>query len=88
MTFDKEVNQFVWNGNDLFMMSTAGGCVDVLEWPSLQQLPSLTASMANVMCIEIDPKGRYFATGSGDSLVGIWDSKELVCLRVWTLENA
>jgi WD40 repeat protein len=38
--------------------------------------------MSNVMCLEMDPKGKYFATGSADALVGLWDADEMVCLRV------
>ncbi|KOB78215.1 Wd-repeat protein [Operophtera brumata] len=29
-----------------------------------------------------DPTGRYFATGSADALVSLWDVNELACLRV------
>ena len=45
-------------------------------------MPPITAHMSNVMCLEIDPKGKYFATGSADALVGLWDASEMVCLRV------
>ena len=45
-------------------------------------MPPITAHMSNVMCLEMDPKGKYFATGSADALVGLWDASEMVCLRV------
>ncbi|VVC96016.1 unnamed protein product [Leptidea sinapis] len=31
-----------------------------------------------------DPTGRFFATGSADALVSLWDVNELACLRVFS----
>ncbi|XP_062620543.1 THO complex subunit 3-like, partial [Saccostrea cucullata] len=42
---------------------------------------TLNAHPANCICIEFDPKGKYFATGSADALVSIWDVAELACVR-------
>jgi len=41
----------------------------------------LSAHPANCICIEFDLTGKYFATGSADALVSLWDTSELVCLR-------
>jgi len=35
------------------------------------------------ICIEFDPTGRYFAIGSSDALVSLWQVDELVCLRTF-----
>ena len=51
------------------------------SYPELKTQHVLNAHPANCICIEFDPKGRYFATGSADALVSIWDLDEFVCVR-------
>jgi THO complex subunit 3 len=31
--------------------------------------------------INFDPKGKYFATGSADTLTSLWSATELICFR-------
>lgn len=42
---------------------------------------SLFAHPVNAMCLQFSPNGKYFAVGSADALVSIWDADEFVCLR-------
>lgn len=42
---------------------------------------SIQAHPVNAMCLQFSPSGEYFAVGSADALVSIWDGDELVCLR-------
>merc|ERR1712038_541283 len=66
-------------------MGTSGpGSVHTLSYPDLKPLHVLTGHSASCICIEFDPKGNYFATGSADALVSIWDAKEMVCVRTLT----
>lgn len=51
------------------------------SYPDLKLQHTLNAHPANCICIEFDPKGKYFATGSADALVSIWDVAELACIR-------
>lgn len=51
------------------------------SYPDLRSQHVLNAHPANCICIEFDPKGQYFATGSADALVSLWDLSELVCVR-------
>ena len=44
----------------------------------------LKAHPANCICIEFHPKGEYFAVGSADAVVSLWDYKELACVRTFT----
>jgi WD40 repeat protein len=68
---------------DLFFLTTGDGCVKVLNYPSLEEAGSpLKAHTAAAFCIELDPKGRYFATGGADALVSLWHATELICVRV------
>lgn len=34
--------------------------------------------------MSIDPKGRYFATGSTDTLIGLWDLEEFTMLKTFS----
>ena len=44
----------------------------------------LQAHPANCICIEFDPTGKYFAVGSADALVSLWDVNELACVRTFS----
>ncbi|KAK9242168.1 WD40-repeat-containing domain protein [Lipomyces tetrasporus] len=46
-------------------------------------LVSLNAHRTSITCLEFDPRGRFMAIGSNDSLVSIWDVQELVCVRTF-----
>ncbi|KAI8916529.1 WD40-repeat-containing domain protein, partial [Powellomyces hirtus] len=83
-----EINEISWNfAGDLFFMTTGQGTVRVLEFPGFKPVIDLNAHTANLYCLDFDPKGRYFATGSADALICLWDIEELICLRTFgTLE--
>ncbi|CAA7062618.1 unnamed protein product [Microthlaspi erraticum] len=83
--FSYEVNEIAWNmSGDQFFLTTGLGTVEVLAYPSLKPLDTLTAHTAGCYCIATDPKGRYFAVGSADSLVSLWDMSDMLCLRTFT----
>ena len=65
------------------MLITFDKCPSLLfdSYPDLKLQHTLNAHPANCICIEFDPKGKYFATGSADALVSIWDVAELACVR-------
>ncbi|EDV28103.1 uncharacterized protein TRIADDRAFT_20906 [Trichoplax adhaerens] len=80
-----EVNEISWNRcSDLFFMSNGHGCIDILRYPDLEFVQSLKAHPANCICLKFDLTGKYFATGSADALVSLWDTDELVCLRTFS----
>lgn len=80
--FKFEVNELSWNNdNDLFFLTSGGGEVHVLSWPLLETQCVLKAHPAMCISIEFDPSGRFFAVGSSDAMVSIWDATHLVCLR-------
>eukprot|EP00794_Sanderia_malayensis_P015920 gene15920-17521_t len=56
----------------------------LLSYPDLKFIHTLNAHPANCICIKFDPKGRYFATGSADALVSLWDLEELACVRTFS----
>ena len=80
--FKFEVNEISWNNSsDLFFLTSGTGEVHVLSYPHLTSLTTIKAHPATCICIEFDPTGKYFAVGSADALVSIWDANHLCCLR-------
>ncbi|KAL6046121.1 THO complex subunit 3 [Balamuthia mandrillaris] len=80
--FHSEINEMAWSQDaKYFFLTTGRGDVDVLHWPSLERVYLLHAHTANCYCIKFSPKGDYFAVGSADSLVTVWDYAELACVR-------
>jgi len=83
--FKFEVNELSWNKtNDLFFLTNGQGCIYVLSYPELEEQLVLQAHPGNCICIEFDPTGTYFATGSADALVSLWDARELICVRTFS----
>lgn len=80
-----EVNEISWNNtSDMFFLTTGHGWINVLSYPELKQLHTINAHPANCICIKFDPTGKYFATGSADALVSLWDLSELACVRTFS----
>ncbi|XP_017786275.1 PREDICTED: THO complex subunit 3 isoform X2 [Nicrophorus vespilloides] len=80
-----EVNEISWNNtSDLFFLTNGQGCIHILSYPDLELQHILNAHPGTCICIEFDPTGKYFATGSADALVSLWDINELACKKVFT----
>ncbi|MPC44461.1 THO complex subunit 3 [Portunus trituberculatus] len=83
--FKFEVNELSWNNtNDLFYLTNAQsgqGYIHIYNYPEMELVHSIHAHPGNCICIKFEPQGRYFATGSADALVSIWDVQELYCKR-------
>ncbi|CAG7721404.1 unnamed protein product [Allacma fusca] len=83
--FKFEVNEICWNpSSDLFFLTNGEGCIYIHSYPDMQVQQILKAHPANCICIEFHPKGEYFAVGSADAVVSLWDFKELACVRTFT----
>jgi len=83
--FNFEVNEIGWsNDGVLFFLTTGVGTIEVMRFPDLRSASlKLEAHTANIYCIEFDPTGKYFAVGSADALVSLWDINELCCVRTF-----
>ncbi|KAK7208272.1 WD40-repeat-containing domain protein [Myxozyma melibiosi] len=42
---------------------------------------TMNAHRTGITCMEFDQRGQFLALGSNDSLVSIWDTQELACIR-------
>ena len=92
--YNHQVNEFSWSssGSHFFMTALGGniedksmGTIEVFNCGvgdgTLSHAYSVHAHTAACYCIDFDPLGRYFATGSADSLVSIWSLDNLICVR-------
>eukprot|EP00002_Diphylleia_rotans_P032515 TRINITY_DN6838_c0_g1_i1.p1 TRINITY_DN6838_c0_g1~~TRINITY_DN6838_c0_g1_i1.p1 ORF type:complete len:308 (+),score=64.53 TRINITY_DN6838_c0_g1_i1:65-988(+) len=86
--FKHEVNEMAWSADDNFLLFTTGiGQLELYTTPKLQPVTSIYAHTSNIYCIEVSPSAKYFALGSADSLVSLWDSAEYLCLRTFDRQN-
>ena len=58
--------------------------MEVLSYPKMTTLHTISAHTAGCYCIAFDPTGKHFALGSADTLVSIWDAEESCCVRTCT----
>jgi len=83
--FKFEVNEIEWNkSSNLFFLTSGEGYIHIFDYPELTTVHVIQAHPANCICIEFDPTGKYFATGSADALVSLWDADEIACLRTFS----
>eukprot|EP01050_Picozoa_sp_SAG11_P011189 SAG11_NODE_1169_length_5616_cov_44.787566_4_plen_261_part_00 len=72
-----ELNEIAWNNSgNLFFLTTSNGTVEVHDYSTGklgEKLITLEAHTQNCYCIKFDPRDKYFAVGSADALVSIWD---------------
>jgi len=82
--FSFEVNEIKWNNeSSLFFVTSGQGSIQIFSFPELKLQYVAKAHPGTCICIEMDPLGRYFAIGSADALVSLWDVKDITCHRVF-----
>lgn len=83
--FNFEVNEIKWNLETTeFFLTSGQGSIHVLGFPELKTLEIVKAHPGTCICIDMSPNGKYFATGSADALVSLWDIEDMACVRVFT----
>lgn len=83
-TFPSETNEVCFdNTGELFFATTGAGTVDIyrgeLTRAGFVRVASLPAHTASCYSISFSADGNFFAVGSADSLVSVWDRHELIC---------
>lgn len=82
--FTNEINEIAWSPSGCHLFLTTGtGSVDIVEYPSMMLVKTLAAHTSNCYCIEFDLSGRFFAVGSADAVLSLWDYSELACIRTF-----
>uniref|UniRef100_A0A5K3EZ31 WD_REPEATS_REGION domain-containing protein n=1 Tax=Mesocestoides corti TaxID=53468 RepID=A0A5K3EZ31_MESCO len=82
--FAFEINEFSWKpAGDLLLLATGTGSILVYSGKpgEMRREACIQAHPSNAMCLQFSPSGEFFAVGSADALVSVWDADEFVCLR-------
>jgi len=53
------------------------------SFPDLVQRHIVKAHPGTCICIEFAPSGKYFAVGSADASVSLWDLENLACVQTY-----
>jgi THO complex subunit 3 len=83
--FHYSINHLAWHKdspNHIYLATGTGG-VEIFNWPEFKAIKQIEAHTSPAFCVEFSPNGNYFAVGSADSLVSLWDKNDHVCLRTF-----
>mmetsp|Transcript_65770 Transcript_65770/g.208170 ORF Transcript_65770/g.208170 Transcript_65770/m.208170 type:complete len:315 (+) Transcript_65770:130-1074(+) len=81
--FGYEVNELAWKGKHVYL-ATGAGTLEVVMYPSMERVRSVSAHTSGVYSIAFDAQGKHFALGSADSLASLWDRHDFVCLKTFS----
>lgn len=81
---------FCWSGQRIFV-TTAEGRIRILSYPDFEpvfhmksgdkQEFDLNGHTSSCLTAELQPTGRYLATGGSDSIISLWDTTSWICPR-------
>ncbi|KAG9255023.1 WD40-repeat-containing domain protein [Emericellopsis atlantica] len=84
---------FCWSGDKVFV-TTAEGKIRILSYPDFEPIlreqyddereAMLSGHTSSCLSAELQPIGRYLATGGSDSIIELWDTKDWLCKRTIT----
>lgn len=85
---------FCWSGKKVFA-TTGEGRIRVLSYPELEPMLhtnfggekkefTLNGHTSSCLTAELQPTGRYLATGGSDSMISLWDTADWICQRTIT----
>ncbi|CAJ0546358.1 Ff.00g098310.m01.CDS01 [Fusarium sp. VM40] len=85
---------FCWSGEKIFV-TTAEGRVRVLSYPGFEPVLQskhgdgveeyeLNGHTSSCLTADLQPTGRYLATGGSDSIIALWDTTDWICQRTIT----
>lgn len=90
---------FDWSGDKIFV-TTGEGQTRILSYPDLEPVLrfdygaesedgkgkefKLTGHTSSCVTAELQPTGRYLATGGTDSIIALWDTTDWICQRTLT----
>lgn len=73
-------------------VTTASGSARILAYPSFEPLLMLgekeefvlNGHTSSCLTAQMQPSGRYLATGGSDSIISLWDTTDWICQRTLT----
>ena len=82
---------FCWSGEKIFV-TTAEGRIRILSYPDLEPVLhqsygdepeefTLSGHTSSCLTAELQPMGRFLATGGSDSIIALWDTSDWICQR-------
>lgn len=88
---------FCWSGKRVFA-ATGEGKTRILSYPDFEPVLrvnypvdedessdfELSGHTSSCLVVEMQPPGRYLATGGSDSIVALWDTTDWICHRTLT----
>ncbi|KAK7432570.1 hypothetical protein QQZ08_000777 [Neonectria magnoliae] len=85
---------FCWSGKKIFV-TTAEGRIRILSYPDFEPVMhtdyggksrefELNGHTSSCLTAELQPTGRYLATGGSDSVIALWDTTDWICPRTIT----
>jgi THO complex subunit 3 len=85
---------FCWSGDKVFV-TTAEGRTRILSYPGFEPVLlldygakrrefELNGHTSSCLTVELQPTGRYLATGGSDSIIALWDTTDWICQRTLT----
>ncbi|GAB0132360.1 hypothetical protein EsDP_00000800 [Epichloe bromicola] len=88
---DMQTNQisFCYSGTKIFA-TTSEGRIRILSYPDFQPVLTmrggdeerefmLNGHTSSCLTAEVQPTGRYLATGGSDSIIALWDTTDWIC---------
>ncbi|CAG9939309.1 unnamed protein product [Clonostachys rosea f. rosea IK726] len=84
---------FCWSGEKIFL-TTSEGRIRILSYPNFEPVLrvaygdneefQLSGHTSSCLTAELQPTGRYLATGGSDSIIALWDTRRWLCQRTIT----
>ncbi|GAA5907889.1 hypothetical protein JCM6882_001518 [Rhodosporidiobolus microsporus] len=75
----QETNEAVFSHNGSLLITTIEGRAHIKSFPSNTPVHTVNISGFSTTVADLDPRGRYFAAGSNDATLTLWETEEWTC---------
>ncbi|GAA6034595.1 hypothetical protein JCM8097_005414 [Rhodosporidiobolus ruineniae] len=76
-----ETNEAIFSHNGSLLLTGVEGRVQINAFPSNTPVHTVNVSGgSSTTVLDLDPRGRYLAAGSNDTLLTLWDTEEWTCV--------
>lgn len=80
----EEANEMQFSRNSHYLAVTSAIGLKIFTFPEMKQHLQLDAHPAACASLDLDPRGRYLAVGSTDSIASLWDTTNWFCVKTFT----